>query len=161
MDTLERLQRRVADEIPLARAAGIRLALDADGSLRAEAPFDANGNLHGTVFGGSLYVVALVAGFAQTQWLVTSTGLDAAVVVQRAETRYLAPLRRALTTRMDLPEAAVLARFVDAVAHRGRGRLALTVRIADDDGDTAFEFDGTFVATAAPGARNPRAESRS
>ena len=102
-----------------------------------------------------------MAGFAQTQWLVTSTGLDAAVVVQRAETRYLAPLRRALTTRMDLPEAAVLARFVDAVAHRGRGRLALTVRIADDDGDTAFEFDGTFVATAAPGARNPRAESRS
>ena len=35
------------------------------------------------------------------------------------------------------------------------------VTATDDDGNTAFEFDGTFVATAAPGVRNPRDESGS
>lgn len=145
MDALTRLSRQVADEIPLARAAGIELSLVADDTIEAHAPFEPNRNLHGTAFGGSLYVVALVCGFAQTVWLAQRAGLAADVVVQRAEARYNAPLRHALVARPAAIDLPARERFVTALECRGRARLTLTLAIAHD-GETAFELAAGFVA---------------
>lgn len=145
-DTLARLQRQVADEIPLARATGMTLALDEHDAIRAQAPFDANRNMHGTAFGGSLYVVALVAGFAQTCWLLERAGFAGEVVVQRAEADYRQPHRAALDARIvDAPED--FATFVATYARRRRARLTLHVVIGD-----AFTLTAQFVAREAGNA---------
>lgn len=144
---LERLNRHIESTIPLARAAGIRLAAGADDSLVAHAPQAANGNPHGSIFGGSLYVTALVAGYAQTACLLDGAGIEATTVIQHAEAEYLHPLHGDICARIDPIDANKRARFIKTVRRHGRGRLDLTIYIANAR-IRVFELHARFAAIA-------------
>ncbi|GAB3680776.1 YiiD C-terminal domain-containing protein [Salinisphaera aquimarina] len=147
--SLARLQAQVGDGIPLAQAAQITLALADDGRIRADAPFDANRNMHGSAFGGSLYIVALVCGFAQSNWLLNVAGLDADIVVQNARTWYNRPVHGPLSARIIQRDPADEQRYIDTFQRRQRARIDLTV-VIDDAAHTpaAFELTARFVARA-------------
>lgn len=57
------LQARLLEEIPLARHMEIRVLCSDRRSLLLSAPLAANSNHKGTAFGGSLYSVAVLAGW--------------------------------------------------------------------------------------------------
>lgn len=125
------LNRHIEATIPLARAAGVRVAPAADGTVIARAPLAINGNPHGSVFGGSLYVTALVAGYVQTVVMLEDTGIDATVVIRRAQADYRQPLHSDITARAQAVGDKARKHFIDAVRRHGRGRIDLTVCIAD------------------------------
>src|SRR5699024_8302898 len=62
-DRTVELERFMCANIPLAAATQMRFVDYGDQRLQISAPLSANGNHHGTAFGGSLYVVALAAGW--------------------------------------------------------------------------------------------------
>src|SRR5699024_9991400 len=97
--------------------------------------------------GGSLYVAALVAGYAQTVWLVERAGLDAAVVIRRAEADYRRPLTADFSARVEPIAAQTRDRFLHATRQRARGRIDLTVTVT---GATlpAFTLYARFAAIA-------------
>ncbi|HLQ84847.1 MAG TPA: YiiD C-terminal domain-containing protein [Salinisphaeraceae bacterium] len=144
---LQRLNQTIASAIPLARAAGIHLQAAGDNTLVARAPFAANSNPHATVFGGSLYVAALVAGYAQTVWLLEAAALEATVVIRHAEADYRRPLQGEIVAHVAPLDATACARFLDAVKRRGRGRIDLTVSVANAR-MTAFVLHTRFAAIA-------------
>lgn len=152
---LARLNTAVVEAIPLAHAAGIRLEADGDDRLAAHAPFAANSNPHGTAFGGSLYVTALVAGYAQTVWLVERAGLDLAVVIRRADADYRRPVTGDFSARVAPIAKQTHQRFLQALRQHGRGRIDLTLCVMDAR-LAAFTLHARFAAIA-PGSDAPTA----
>lgn len=130
-DTLARINQQIETAIPLARAAGIRVAAGPRQMLTAHAPFAANGNPHGSVFGGSLYTAALVAGYAQTVYLLDAAGLEAAVVIGSARADYRRPLHGDIAACVEPIEAAARERLITATRRHGRGRIDLTITVAN------------------------------
>lgn len=143
-----RLNELVNARIPLARAAGIQISLDPCGQIQAHAPLAGNDNPHGSAFGGSLYITALVAGYGQTWLMLDTAGIDATVVVRHAEVDYSRPLHSDIVARVKPVSAHARARFLGATKRRGRGRVALTVTIADDK-IRVFDLHARFAAIAA------------
>ena len=78
-------------------------------------------------------------------------GFTTHTVIQESAVRYDAPIHgtfRAISERVvDEPWE----RFTRAIARRGKGRLALTVRV-EADGVVVASFRGSYVALARPGA---------
>lgn len=146
-ETIARLNRRIQTDIPLAHAAGIQLESGGNDTLVAHAPLALNGNPHGSVFGGSQYVAALVAGYAQTVLIVEQVEIDATVVISHAQANYHHPLHSDITARVAPLDEKAKNRFIRMLQRRGRGRLNLTISIVDGR-ITAFELHACFAAIA-------------
>jgi thioesterase domain-containing protein len=130
-------------QIPITRAMGVRVVAHDENGFIIEAPVALNSNHLRTAFGGSINAVATLAAYGLL-WL----GLrDHAVhvVVAESSIRFLRPVRetiRAICLRPDLNEwAAFRTRF----AEKSKGRITLRVNVVEE-GQTAAEFEGTFVA---------------
>lgn len=143
--SLARLNRRIETAIPLARAADIRLEAGAQDTLTARAPFAANSNPHGSAFGGSLYVAALVAGYAQTVWLLDNARLQGSVVIRHAQADYRSPLHGDIAATVEPIDTGTYQRFLKGARRRGRGRIDLTIAVADAT-MTAFVLRARFAA---------------
>src|SRR5262245_66399410 len=75
-------------EIPLAAAIGIETTGYDGGELRVRAPLDANRNVHGTAFAGSLFSVCVLTGWGSTWLALELAGLRGQIVVSESRIRY-------------------------------------------------------------------------
>jgi thioesterase domain-containing protein len=129
------LQTRITNEFPLARHMGIVVERADRGGIVLSAPLAANANYKGTAFGGSLFSVAVLTGWAWVTRYLATTPFIADTVIQESSIRYLAPVRGSLRASLEPPAA-------DA----GRGRIRLDVNIHHGQTLTT-EFEGDFAAT--------------
>ncbi len=86
-------------QIPITNALAVRVASFDGASLCVEADFNANINLHGTAFAGSLYAVSALCGWSMVHLQLALAGLgesDASIVLAEGHIRYLAPVREAI-----------------------------------------------------------------
>lgn len=141
------LRAKLRAEMPVARRLGVRV-LGRRGRLVAlQAPLSRNFNHKGTAFAGSLNAVATLAGWSTVWLLLRDRGLHGQVVVQDSSVRYLRPVTGDFEARAKPLEVAAVARFLDAVQRKGRGRIELAVVVADAGGE-AVAFHGRYVAEA-------------
>jgi thioesterase domain-containing protein len=119
-------------------------------------PAEPNVNLHGSMFGGSVAALGILAGWGWLHLELEVEGVAAAVVVQDERTRYLRPIVGGSRARCLPPEPRDLHRFLEAVRRKGRGRLGLKVEIRAEgseggavDGEAAAITEARFVATRA------------
>ncbi len=139
------LQGRVDREFPLARHIGVSIVSAHDGGMVLHAPFAPNSNYKGTAFGGSLFCVAVLAGWAWATRYLEARGLDADAVIQESTIRYLAPVNGEFRATLKAPPPEQVEKFLKMLARAGRGRIRLHVDIYD--GRTlATRFDGVFAA---------------
>lgn len=91
-DLINKLQKIIDSEIAPAQAMQFTLG-DYDGTkLTVSAPLAVNHNHHGTVFGGSQYAIAAVAGWALLRCKLAEFDLHGAIVVKSAGMDYLRPV---------------------------------------------------------------------
>jgi thioesterase domain-containing protein len=139
------LQERITAEFPLARHIGIVVErADASGIVLC-APLGLNSNYKGTAFGGSLFSVAVLAGWAWVTRYLASTELAADAVIQESTIRYLAPVHGTLRASLQPPATVDIAKFRKMLLRAGRGRIRLLVQIHHERTLTT-EFDGLFAA---------------
>ena len=122
-----------------------------DEELTLASPLEANINIHGTAFAGSIYSVAVLAGWAWTEEHVgRSPGSDAtSVVVRLATIRYKAPLREDFLCVAQPPPAAELATFDAELARSGKATLNVAVHVwpaSKCAGKPACELQAEFTA---------------
>lgn len=143
------LQRYLENAIPqfvamqggVAEASGERVVLSA--------PLAPNINHQSTAFGGS---VASLATLACWGWLWNhlrvpgAAGVDAQLVVGRAEVDYLKPIATDITARCGAPGVTEVATFDETYARRGRGRITLEAVVENTEGVVCARFVGKFVA---------------
>jgi thioesterase domain-containing protein len=140
------LTRKIREKIPLSAAMQFsieRLELD---EIRVTAPLSPNINIHGTGFAGSIYSVAVLTGWALCTHIIDQLGLDAELVVARAEIAYRAPVKSDLDCRAST-DAAQREAFLQAFRERGKGKLVLDIAVGDLP---QASLRATFVAIARP-----------
>jgi thioesterase domain-containing protein len=139
------LQNRIVGEFALAKHIGIVVESADDAAVVLRAPLQANANYKGTAFGGSLYSVAVLTGWAWVTRYLAVRGLAADAVIQESSVRFLAPVEGELRACSAAPSEAQIEKFRKMLQRAGRGRIRLRVEI--NYGDTlAALFEGVFAA---------------
>ncbi|MEP6547754.1 MAG: YiiD C-terminal domain-containing protein [Gammaproteobacteria bacterium] len=139
------LQHRIVSEFALARHIGIVVESADDGAVVLRAPLAANANYKGTAFGGSLYSVAVLTGWAWVTRYLAARGVAADAVIQESSTRFLAPVQGELRASAAAPPEAQIDKFRKMLQRVGRGRIRLCVEIHYDQ-TLATLFEGVFAA---------------
>jgi len=139
------LQNRIVGEFPLAKHIGIIVESADDAAVVLRAPLAPNANYKGTAFGGSLYSVAVLTGWAWVTRYLAARGLAADAVIQESSVRFLSPVQGELRARTAAPSDAQIDKFRKMLQRAGRGRIRLRVEI--NYGETlAALFEGVFAA---------------
>ncbi|MBF7730059.1 thioesterase domain-containing protein [Pseudomonas sp. N040] len=132
-------------DIPLSRAMQLRVDSWQDHELRLRLPLQPNCNLHSTMFGGSLYCGALLAGWGWLHLRLHEAGLHGALVIKDAQISYLLPVTGDALACCSAPADGAWEKFVATFARRGLARLQLNTRLLDPRGEVAVLFSGQFV----------------
>lgn len=145
-DHLGAAEKFLHEQIPITRAMGLRVIAHDETGFVVEAPVALNSNHLRTAFGGSINAVATLAAYGLL-WLELN---DAAVhvVVAESSIRFLRPVRETIRAICLRPAADELEAFRTQFAAKRKARIALRVKVIEA-GETAAEFEGTFVARTA------------
>jgi thioesterase domain-containing protein len=144
---IDYLQDRLDREFPLVPHIGVEVQSADDRGVVLRAPFAPNINDNGTAFGGSLFSLAVLAGWAWATRYLAVREIAADAVIQESTIRYLAPVTGELRAVLDAPQAPAVDKFRRMLERAGRGRIRLQVGVFD--GKTlATQFDGSYAALA-------------
>jgi thioesterase domain-containing protein len=141
----EYLQDKITSEFALARHIGVVVECADDSGIVLCAPLSPNANHKGTAFGGSLFAVAVLTGWAWVTRYLAATDLAADAVIQESTIRYLLPVQGVLRASLAPPTAAQIEKFAKMLQRAGRGRIRLRVDIRHGE-MLASEFEGVFAA---------------
>jgi thioesterase domain-containing protein len=132
-------------DIPLTRAMQVRVASWENHQLSLELPLQPNCNLHSSMFGGSLYCGALLAGWGWLHLRLLEAGMQGAVVIKDAQVSYLLPVTGDALALCTAPDELAWQKFVAVFERRGIARLHLNTQVLNADGEAAVLFSGQFV----------------
>ena len=141
----EYLQNRITTEFALARHIGILVDWVDDSGVTVRAPLAHNANYKGTAFGGSLYSVAVLAGWAWVTRYLAAEQVSADTVIQESHMRFLVPVQGELHAHAAPPAAVHVDKFRKMLLRAGRGRISVRVEIHTED-ELAALFLGEFAA---------------
>jgi thioesterase domain-containing protein len=141
------LEEVLHQDIPLTRDMGVKVISWQNHSLRLHLPLEPNINHKSTLFGGSLYCGAVLAGWGWLYLRLKEAGIDDGhIVIQEGQISYPLPVKTDGVAICDAPDDATWERFVKMYQRRGRARLSLATRIvAEGSGESAVEFVGQYV----------------
>lgn len=141
------LQAVLHSDIPLTRDMGLQVLDWQQHTLRLHLPLAPNVNHKSTMFGGSLYCGAVLAGWGWLHLRLLEAGIDDGhIVIQEGQISYPLPVTGAGVALCAAPEAKVWERFVATYQRRGRARLTLHTQVFNEASDTpAVQFSGQYV----------------
>jgi thioesterase domain-containing protein len=141
--TLLAAEKYLHEQIPITRAMGVRVVAHDDKEFVVEAPVALNSNHLRTAFGGSINAVATLAAYGLLWLGLRQDGVH--LVVAESSIRFLRPVRETIRASCRRPKPEEWATFQTGLVEKGKARIALRVNIVEK-GETAAEFQGTFVA---------------
>lgn len=143
------LQRLIDVDIALAKHIGVLVESADDHTLVLSAPLKPNANHKGTAFGGSLYSLAALAGWAWVTRHLAIRDISAEAVIQGSNMRFLQPVHGELRAHLLAPAAADIDKFRKMLERAGRGRIELRVELRNGTAVAAL-FEGLFAAAMRP-----------
>ena len=135
-------------DIPPAAAMAIEVSAYDGRTLIVRAPLEANRNVHGTAFAGSLFSVCVLTGWGAVWLALRERELAGSIVVADSQIRY----RKAVSGNL-VCHCATDPQSLDAAfgGFAGSGRASLPLTCTIDAGDKlAVAFEGTYVVHANP-----------
>jgi len=133
------------NEIPITRDQKIEVIRFDDQCVALKAPLGANHNDKGTGFAGSLFSVAVLAGWSQVMRYLAQFSLAGQAVVSRSEVRFVRPATGDFTARVEPLDGGELAEFQRTLTAKGRARLRLTIRVSCD-AEEVLVLEGSYAA---------------
>ena len=144
-DHCQALERLLHHDIQLTRAMQLQVLSWQAHELRLRLPLAANSNHHHSMFGGSLYSAAVLAGWGWLHLRLQEAGIDGGVVIKDAQISYLLPVTGDALACCSAPESATWDKFVATFERRGVARLHLNSQLLTANGEVAVRFNGQFV----------------
>lgn len=142
--TKTELEAKLHEEIPLTQAIGIKVEHYTGNSLTLSAPLANNINHKSTAFGGSLYSIAVLAGWGLLYSKMKELGLSGHIVIQQSNINYLQPVREDIFATCSIDSIEKFDRFIKIFNKKGIARIKLVSEIRQGD-DVAVEFEGSYV----------------
>ena len=143
-DHLTKLQEKIRGGIPLSETMGFEIFELTPNLIRVQAPLVPNVNVHGSGFAGSIYSVAVLAGWALCTHIMNVRGMVGDLVVASAEIKYRAPVTGNILCSSEASEADCRA-FQTNFETSGKGRLVLSVEVGESPNAVLL---GTYYAVA-------------
>ena len=138
------LQNKIRSAIPISEVMQFSIEELGPLSIMVSAPLAPNVNIHGTGFAGSIYSIAVLAGWGLSTHIMDLLEMDGELVVSNAEIKYRAPVTGPIECRAVASEAE-RREFEDNFNDTGKGRLSLTIEVGDAPQAVLL---GTFYAVA-------------
>ncbi|ROO12940.1 thioesterase [Pseudomonas fluorescens] len=134
-------------DIPLTRDMGLKVLDWREQQLSLHLPLDPNVNHKSTMFGGSLYCGAVLAGWGWLHLRLKEKGItDGHIVIQEGQIRYPLPVTGDAVAICPAPDAKVWKKFLATYQRYGRARLVLDTRIVNQgSNEDAVTFTGQYV----------------
>ncbi len=147
VDSVSTLESTLHSLIPISRHMGITVDAYDGQSLTLTAPLANNINHQESAFGGSLFSVAVLAGWGLMQLKLNELALDCNTVVAGGETVYLRPVFGELICTATLP--ADSAEFFDRLNRNGRAstNMVSSFLTKRDLGKPAMTLNGKYHLT--------------
>ncbi|WP_397450937.1 YiiD C-terminal domain-containing protein [Pseudomonas sp. NA-150] len=141
------LEQVLHQDIPLTREMGIKVLSWQGGQLRLQLPLDVNINHKSTMFGGSLYCAAVLAGWGWLHLRLREAGVDDGhIVIHEGQISYPIPVTTDAIALCDAPDEAVWERFLRTYQRYDRARLILPTRVVNlGSEEPAVRFTGQYV----------------
>lgn len=130
-EILDYVRRKASHGVPLIGHMQLDVVSWSPGQVIVEAPLVPNLNTHGTAFGGSLYCVASVAGWAMVHLTLMEAGLMPSVWIVKGEINYSRPVNGVLRATASLAEDARLA-LVEQFKARGKAKASVDIRMQEN-----------------------------
>ena len=143
-DVAHKLTEFVQAHLPTARALEIEVADYDSASLTLRAPLGPSINDKHTAFGGSLYVVAVMAGWGMVYLRCRERGIDPNIVVAKGEIEYLAPVPTDIIAASVPVAEADWDSFFQHFDERGKAKIELRTEVLQD-GKPAVSFKGLYA----------------
>ncbi|WP_159812020.1 YiiD C-terminal domain-containing protein [Pseudomonas sp. 18058] len=134
-------------DIPLTRDMGLRVLDWREQQLSLYLPLDPNVNHKSTMFGGSLYCGAVLAGWGWLHLRLKEEGItDGHIVIQEGQISYPLPVTGDATAICPAPDERAWKKFLAMYQRYGRARLVLQTRIVNVGSEVdAVTFSGQYV----------------
>ncbi len=134
-------------DIPLTRDMGLKVLDWREQQLSLHLPLDRNVNHKSTMFGGSLYCGAVLAGWGWLHLRLKEEGIeDGHIVIQEGQISYPLPVTGDATAICPVPDAKVWKKFLAMYQRYGRARLTLHTHIVNQGSEEdAVTFTGQYV----------------
>jgi thioesterase domain-containing protein len=134
-------------DIPLTRDMGLRVLDWREQQLSLYLPLDPNVNHKSTMFGGSLYCGAVLAGWGWLHLRLKEEGItDGHIVIQEGQISYPLPVTGDATVICPAPDERAWKKFLAMYPRYGRARLVLQTRIVNVGSEVdAVTFSGQYV----------------
>jgi thioesterase domain-containing protein len=134
-------------DIPLTREMGLTVLDWHDQQLRLRLPLEANVNHKSTMFGGSLYCGAVLAGWGWLHLRLKEEGItDGHIVIQEGQISYPLPVTGDANAICQAPDPVVWKKFLTTFQRYSRARLTLNTWVVNEGSDeVAVRFVGQYV----------------
>lgn len=144
---LKEIENLIKEKIPMTSHLAFKLISFENDELKLQCPLKENENHHGTIFGGSLAMAAIISGYSLTfTALEDRLGKDWDELYQLVIKDFTCDYKRPVHTDsicVSRPETAVFD-FIETLLRKGRARLKVKTVISDDEERLVCE--ATYVA---------------
>jgi len=144
MQIHKKIEETIHTEIPLSTHMGISIESFNDDGIVVKAPLEPNINHKNTAFGGSLYNVSVLTGWAMVYGILLRKNINAHVVIQHSEIDYITAIKSDIIGKCKTPSKEVIEKFITTFNKRGRSRISLKVEI-EAENQIAVSFSGKYV----------------
>ncbi len=127
------LQQLIYDSIALGKAMELEVTHLSSNTISIEAPVaNANINIHGTAFAGSIYSVCALSAWGLVHMRLLREDISASVVIAQAEIRYLHPVNNRIRTNCEMDQQD-FQNFQNRLLEKGKASVSLTVTARESD----------------------------
>lgn len=144
--TLDELTQLLHSEIPMSQALGVKCDNYKDHQLTISAPLAPNINHKNTAFGGSLYSVAVICGWALINLTLREHGLQGQVVIYHSDIKYQSPVNDDFYAVSHSPGKLTDSNFFQTLSRKGLRSIDLQVDVISQ-GEVRATFMGKYVVT--------------
>lgn len=139
------LQQLLYHDIPLTQAMGLGVQRWERGELHLSLPLAANYNHKSSMFGGSLYCGAVLAGWGWLHLSLRAAGVtDGHIVIQQGQIDYAEPVLGDALACCAAPPDQAWEKFLALYRRRGMARIKLHTRLLSGNVE-AVRFTGQYV----------------
>lgn len=143
--TAAELTQRLYSHIPLSRAMGVKVIQAEESCAILSAPLQPNINHQGTVFGGSINTLAILAAYSLLYLRLSRSHPECHIVIQQNTLQYERPLAGDMLAQCQLDDSVNWPCFMRTLERHGRARISLASVVMHDEQRCA-SFKGDFVA---------------
>ncbi len=131
ISNLETYERYIRDAIPLSEAMDFKILELSDRHIQVRAPLEANINVHGTGFAGSIYAAGALSAWALAYYILQKAELDAKLVLSKANIRYRRPVTKDIECRARITDEQAEG-FLSRLREENTSHLHVDIDVGDE-----------------------------